>query len=43
MALHLLRADPDLTVAEAMVAWPFTPALRLRLGEGLERAGVPRR
>lgn len=41
-ARTLLRKDPDLTVAMARKAWPFTPRFVERLGEGLERAGVPR-
>ena len=33
---------PDLTVAEARQAWPFTPEFMSRLGDGLEIAGLPR-
>ena len=42
MARHLMRKDPDLTVAEARQAWPFTPEFMSRLGDGLEIAGLPR-
>ncbi|HET9717945.1 MAG TPA: helix-turn-helix domain-containing protein [Pseudolabrys sp.] len=41
-ARKLMRKDPDLTVAEARQAWPFTPDFMARLGDGLEIAGVPR-
>jgi AraC-like DNA-binding protein len=41
-ARHLLREDPDLTVAIAQRAWPFPPAFMARLADGLARAGVPR-
>ena len=41
-ARNLMRNDPDLTVAEARQAWPFTPGFMARLGDGLEIAGVPR-
>jgi len=41
-ARNLMRNDPDLTVAEARQAWPFTPAFMTRLGDGLEIAGLPR-
>jgi AraC-like DNA-binding protein len=42
MGRQLLRKDPDLTVAEARQAWPFTPEFMSRLGDGLEIAGLPR-
>lgn len=42
MARQLMRKDPDLTVAEARQAWPFTPEFMSRLGDGLEIAGLPR-
>lgn len=42
MARRLLRKDPDLTVAEAVRAWPFRPGFMARLGDGLALAGVPR-
>jgi len=42
MGRQLLRKDPDLTVAEARQAWPFTPAFMSRLGDGLEIAELPR-
>jgi len=42
MGRKLMRKDPDLTVAEARQAWPFTPAFMSRLGDGLEIAGLPR-
>ena len=42
MAHQLMRKDPDLTVAEARQAWPFTPMFMSRLCEGLEIAGLPR-
>lgn len=41
MGRQLLRKDPDLTVAAARRAWPFTPAFMARLGDGLSIAGVP--
>lgn len=41
-ARALLRKDPDLTATMARKAWPFPPRFVERLGEGLERAGVPR-
>ncbi|QWG13850.1 helix-turn-helix domain-containing protein [Bradyrhizobium sediminis] len=41
MGRQLMRKDPDLTVAEARHAWPFTPAFMSRLGDGLEIAGLP--
>jgi AraC-like DNA-binding protein/Flp pilus assembly protein TadD len=42
MGRQLLRRDPDLTVAEARQAWPFTPGFMSRLGQGLEIAELPR-
>jgi hypothetical protein len=39
---QLMRKDPDLTIAEARKAWPFSPAFMSRLGDGLEIAGLPR-
>lgn len=42
MGRQLMRKDPDLTVAEAKQAWPFTPAFMSRLSDGLEIAGLPR-
>jgi adenylate cyclase len=42
MGRQLLRKDPDLTVAEARQAWPFTEAFMSSLGDGLEIAGLPR-
>jgi AraC-like DNA-binding protein/Tfp pilus assembly protein PilF len=42
MGRQLMRKDPDLTIAEARQAWPFTPAFMSRLGDGLEIAGLPR-
>jgi AraC-like DNA-binding protein len=42
MCRHLMRKDPDLTVAEARQAWPFTPDFMSRLADGLEIAGLPR-
>jgi AraC-like DNA-binding protein len=42
MCRQLTRKDPDLTLAEARQAWPFTPAFMSRLGDGLEIAGLPR-
>lgn len=41
-ARRLLRKDASLTVAVARDAWPFTSTFIERLGDGLERAGVPR-
>jgi AraC-like DNA-binding protein len=41
-AKALLRKDPNLTVAMARKAWPFTPNFMERLAEGLQIAGVPR-
>jgi hypothetical protein len=42
MGRQLMRQDPDLTIAEARQAWPFTPAFMSRLGDDLEIAGLPR-
>jgi AraC-like DNA-binding protein len=42
MGRQLMRKDPDLTIAEARQAWPFTPAFMSQLGDGLEIAGLPR-
>jgi len=42
IARRLLRNDPDLTVERARSAWPFQPGFMARLGDGLDRAGVPR-
>jgi len=39
---RLMRKDPDLTVAEARRAWPFTSEFMSRLGDGLEIAELPR-
>jgi AraC-like DNA-binding protein len=41
MGLQLMRKEPNLTVARARLAWPFTPAFMSRLGDGLEIAGMP--
>jgi tetratricopeptide (TPR) repeat protein len=32
MARKLMRKDPDLTISEARLAWPFTPGLHVSLG-----------
>jgi AraC-like DNA-binding protein/Flp pilus assembly protein TadD len=42
IARRLLRKDPDLTVAMARRAWPFSPDFMARLADGLAIAGVPR-
>jgi len=42
MGRRLMRKDPDLTVAEARKAWPFTFDFMSRLGDGLDIAGLPR-
>jgi AraC-like DNA-binding protein len=42
MGRQLMRKDPDLTVAEARQAWPFTPDFMSRLGDGLDLAELPR-
>ncbi|WIM13492.1 helix-turn-helix domain-containing protein [Enhydrobacter sp.] len=42
-AVALLRKDKDLTVEMARRAWPFPPSFMNRLGDGLLRAGVPKR
>jgi len=41
MGRRLLRKEPDLTVAEARRAWPFTPQFMSALGAGLDIAGLP--
>lgn len=42
MGRQLMRKDPDLTVAAARRAWPFTPRFMSCLADGLEIAGLPR-
>jgi adenylate cyclase len=42
IARRLMRKDPDLTISQAMRAWPFRPEFMARLGEGLKIAGLPR-
>jgi AraC-like DNA-binding protein len=42
LARSLLRRDRNLTVHDALTAWPFPQAFMHRLGEGLQLAGVPR-
>jgi adenylate cyclase len=42
VARRLLRKDPHLTVERARNAWPFPADFMVRLGDGLEDAGVPR-
>lgn len=42
IARCLMRKDPDLTITEAMRAWPFRPAFMTKLAEGLAIAGIPR-
>ena len=42
MGRQLMRKDPDLTVAEARQAWPFTTEFMSRLGDGLDLAELPR-
>jgi AraC-like DNA-binding protein len=42
IARRLMRKDPDLTISQAIKAWPFRPAFMVRLGEGLAIAGLPR-
>jgi AraC-like DNA-binding protein len=42
MGRQLMRREPDLTVAKARQAWPFTQDFMSRLGDGLEIAGLPR-
>ena len=42
MGRQLMREEPNLTVARARRAWPFTPRFMSCLGDGLEIAGVPR-
>lgn len=41
MGRQLMREEPNLTVARARRAWPFTPRFMSCLGDGLEIAGVP--
>ena len=41
IARRLLRKDPNLTVERARKAWPFPAPFMTRLGDGLEKAGVP--
>jgi tetratricopeptide (TPR) repeat protein len=43
IARQLMRKDPDLTIAEAERAWPFSAAFVSRLSDGLAIAGIPRR
>ncbi|MGH6678912.1 MAG: helix-turn-helix domain-containing protein [Bradyrhizobium sp.] len=38
---QLMRREPNLTVARARRAWPFTPRFISCLGDGLEIAGLP--
>jgi tetratricopeptide (TPR) repeat protein len=42
VARRLMRKDPDLTISQALRAWPFRPTFMARLGEGLKIAGLPR-
>lgn len=42
MGRRLMRKEPNLTVARARRAWPFTPRFNSCLGDGLELAGLPR-
>jgi tetratricopeptide (TPR) repeat protein len=42
MGRQLMRKEPDLTVAQAKRAWPFTGQFMARLGDGLAIAGLPR-
>ncbi len=42
IARRLMRKDPDLTIFQAIRAWPFRPVFMARLGEGLKIAGLPR-
>jgi len=42
MGRRLMRKEPNLTVARARRAWPFTPRFNACLGDGLELAGLPR-
>jgi len=42
MGRQLMRKDPDLTIADATQAWPFAPAFKARLGDGLALADLPR-
>jgi tetratricopeptide (TPR) repeat protein len=41
IARRIMRKDPDLTISQAMKAWPFRPGFMARLGDGLKIAGVP--
>lgn len=41
MGRRLMHQEPELTVARARRAWPFTPAFMSRLADGLEIAGLP--
>lgn len=41
MGRQLMGEEPNLTVARARGAWPFTPRFMSCLGDGLEIAGVP--
>jgi hypothetical protein len=42
MGRQLMREEPNLTVARARRAWPFTSRFMSCLGDGLEIAGVPK-
>jgi AraC-like DNA-binding protein len=42
MGRQLMRQEPNLTVARARRAWPFTPGFMAHLAGGLEIAGLPR-
>ena len=41
MGRQLMCKEPNLTVARARRAWPFTAGFMSRLGDGLETAGLP--
>jgi AraC-like DNA-binding protein len=41
-ARRLMQKNPNLTVNDARHAWPFVPSFMNRLGDGLEKAGIPR-
>jgi AraC-like DNA-binding protein len=41
MGRKLMRKEPDLTVAQARLAWPFTERFMSRLADGLAIAGLP--
>lgn len=41
LARRLLRREPNLTVSLARAAWPIQADFADRLGDGLEKAGVP--